>query len=399
MNEPNASSGGGRVLIVTATVGAGHNSVARAIVTHLQTVAPHIDLECVDVLTFTPWAFRAYYAGGFALAMTRFGRIYGLGFRITNRPHRPERGLMERRRLWCERIAMRRFARRLRARPPDLIVNTPFLAAPFIGRLIRDGDLDVRQFVAVTDIEVHRFWYSENVDRWFVPADHSAAPFRKWGIDPGRITVSGIPIHPKWTDPLDRERILRDWSLPRDRRIVLLSGGTEFTCGPIVKIARRIAGQCEGAYVVVLAGRNKKLLGQLSALPEVPERLVGVGFTDRIHELVEVCSLMVTKAGGVTTAECLAKGTPMVLLKPVPGHEAGNAEYLAGEGAAVITRSIKEVVAAVVALLGDEGELEGLERNARRLYRPAGRIIADAVCEAVQRPQGGSQGPRAGGRS
>ena len=153
---------------------------------------------------------------------------------------------------------------------------------------------------------------------------------RRWGVHERHITVSGIPIHPKWARPLDRRKILRDWRLPADRKIVLLAGGTEFTCGPVVRIARHIAEVCPQAYVVVLAGRSKKLLAELAASPLAPGRLVGVGFTDRVHELVEACSLMVTKPGGVTTAECLAKGTPMVLMNPVAGQEGGNAEYLAG---------------------------------------------------------------------
>jgi len=294
MSATSQTSQAGRVLIVTATVGAGHISAARAIAGALRAAAPAIEIDLVDLLSFTPWAFRAYYAGGFALAMSRFPRIYGLGYRLSNIPGGAERGWIERPRLWLERLATLRFQRYVLERPFDLIVHTHFLGSPQLGRLARRRRLDAPQIVVATDIELHRFWYSQDVDHWFVPAEHSAETLRRWRIDPARITVSGIPIHHKWTKSGDREKILADWRLPGDRKIVLLSGGTEFTCGPIVKIARTIAATCRNAHVVVLAGRNKKLLGRLCKLPEAPERLVGVGFTDRVHELVEVCSLMVT---------------------------------------------------------------------------------------------------------
>ncbi len=373
-----------RVLIVSAAVGAGHNSVGRAIIAQMQEVAPQVGVEFVDALRFAPRLFRTYYAGGFALGMTRFPRTYGLGYRLTNRPNTASRSLTERCKLRCEQIAMRKFTRYLVAHPVDVVLHVHFLAPPLVRRLRRKGRLSAPQFVVATDIELHRFWYCEDVDHWFVPAECSAAKLKKWGVQPGRITVSGIPIHPKWTQRLDPERILSEWDLPRDKQIVLLSGGTEFTCGPIIKIAKRILSTSQNAYVVVLAGRNKKLLGRLAGLGEVPRRLIGVGFTDRVHELVEVCSLMVTKAGGVTTAECLAKGTPMVLLKPVPGHEGGNALYLEREGAALISHSVSGVAEKVSEVLSDPEMLARLGENAQRLHRPAAQTIADAICHSLK---------------
>ena len=375
----------GRVLVATASVGAGHNSAARAIVAAVETAAPDVEVEYLDVLALSPWMFRAYYAGVYAFAVTKLPRGYGLGYWVTNRPHRPGRGVMERRRLWTERLAMSRLARKLRADPPDLVVHTHFLAPPLVGRMMTRGQLpDTRQMVVLTDNHAHRFWYSRNVDRWFVPGDHCIEGLIRWGIDPETITPGGIPVHPKWTRPIDRARVLADWNLPADKQIVLLSGGTEFTCAPVEKIACRIADTCDRACVVVLAGRNKKLLGRLTPLAaERPGRLISVSFTDRVNELVDVCSLMVTKAGGITTAECLAKGTPMLLLKPVPGQEARNARYFQDQGAAVIVRRAGRVAEVVRRLLADSAELQALAENAARLYRPGTETIVAAICEAL----------------
>ena len=372
-----------RVLIVSASVGAGHSQAARAIADSLRTDIPQAPVEVVDVLAFAPWAFRAYYAGGYSLAVSKFPRVYGAGYWLNDRPQRAGRGPAEHFRLWHERQHLRRFARYVSQAPPDLVLHTHFLAAPLLGRMRRLGQLQVPQMVVVTDIRVHRFWHSEQVARWFVPADESAETLRRWGIGPDRITVSGIPIHPKWTAPLHRERVLAEWSLPADRPIVLLGGGVDFTCGPIVKTARRIVADCDDVFLAVLAGRNKKLLAQLSRLPEAGQRLVGISFTDRVQELVEVCSLMVTKAGGLSTAECLAKATPMVLLPPVPGQEAGNAAHFARQGAAVVARDARDVADQVSRLLRDPDELDRMAENARRLYRPATKTIAAAIREAV----------------
>ena len=376
---------GPKILVASASVGAGHNQAARAVAEALRPAVPGAAIEVVDMLTFATWSFRAYYAGGYAAMVARFPRLYGLGYFLNDRPQGDRRGVFERMRLLNERLFLRHFARYVRRTRPDIIVNTHFLGPPLIARMIRRGQYAGRQVVVVTDVLMHRYWMSENVERWFIPAEPPAERLRKWGIAPDRITVSGMPIHPKWTETPDRRKILADWNLPADRPIVLLAGGAEFTCGPIVRIAREIVARRREAFVAVLAGRNKELLGQLAQTPEAGRDIVGIPFTDRVHELVAACTLMATKAGGLSTAECLAKGTPMVLLRPVPGQEAGNAEYFAGRGAAVLARNDNQVADIVARLLADREALARMAERSRELYRPGAQTIADAVREMLGR--------------
>jgi processive 1,2-diacylglycerol beta-glucosyltransferase len=379
------SMDGPKILIASASVGAGHNQAAKAIAETLRLTVPEASIDLIDTLTFAPWCFRAYYAQGYVTMVTRFPRLYGLGFWLNDHPRGSRRGLRERLRLLKERPFLRRFAEHVRQTKPDLVINTHFLAPPLIAHMIRRGQYAGRQIVVVTDVLMHRFWLSENVEHWFVPAEPPAERLRKWGIAPDRITVSGMPIHPKWTQTPDRRKTLAEWNLPEDRPIVLLAGGAEFTCGPVVRIAREIVARRGEAFVAVLAGRNKDLLAQIAQTPEAGRSIIGIPFTDRVHELVAVCALMATKAGGLSTAECLAKGTPMVLLRPVPGQEAGNAEYFARHGAAVIARKDNEVAGIVARLLADPDELARMAAAARELYRPGAQTIADAVRKTLGR--------------
>jgi processive 1,2-diacylglycerol beta-glucosyltransferase len=375
------------VVIVTASVGAGHNQVARAVAESLGDV-PAVDVERIDAMDFVPGWFRTYYAGGFALAMSRFPHGYGVGFRLTNRPHGRRRALHEKIRIWHELHSTRDLGRHIGRAEPDLVLHTHFLGPLVVGRMIRRGELAAEQAVVVTDIEAHRWWYGETIARWFVPSEYTAGFFRRWGIDPQTITISGVPVLRKWLAPVDRTRVLGEWRLPSDKKIIVLTGGTEFTCGPILRIARRIVRVCPDAYVLALAGRNKGLLRRLLAMPEAPGRLKPVGFTDRLNELAGVSSLMVTKAGGITTAECIAQGTPMVLLKPVPGHEAGNAAYLARQGAAVVARRHRGLAEQVRQLLRDPDALAAMSANARRLHQPGAERVTGAVCRMLGLPAG-----------
>ncbi len=349
-----------------------------------------VDITVVDSMEIVPRWFRKAYAGGFMLGMSRLPRVYGLLYVLTNRPQTSARSLGERARLRLERHATRRIQPLLLGEDFDLIVHTHYLVPPAIGWMRRHGLLDTPQFVTVTDIETHRLWYCPDVDHWFLPTAYTAQAFRRWGVAEEQMTVSGIALQAKWSAPLERSRIYADWDLPSEDPIVLLSGGTEFVCGPVVALAHGLCRACPRAVVVVLAGRNEKLLAELKARPEPTGRVRAIPFTDRGHELGEVSTLMVTKPGGVTTAECLAKGTPMVLMDPVPGHEGGNGDYLACNEAAVIARGADDVIATVVRLLDHPELLRRMSENARRLYRPGREIITEGIRRALGLGSGGA---------
>jgi processive 1,2-diacylglycerol beta-glucosyltransferase len=379
------------VMFISSSVGAGHHQAARAVIEVLRRRHPEIETEFVDALERVPRWFRLWYNGAYTLGVTQLHRLYGWFYDRLDRPTGPRRRRGERVRLATERYATRRLRRYILSRRPKLVVATHFLAPPSLGRMIGKGRADLGLWIIMTDQEAHRFWYTEHAGRYFVANEQIPASLARWGIDPGRVMVTGIPVHPKWTDPLDAGRVLEKWGLPGDRPIVLLSGGAYFTVGPVTQIARGILDRTD-AHVVVLAGNNKKLLADLAEMPESGQRLTGIGWTDKVHELAHVAALMVTKPGGLITSELITKGLPMVLTKPVPGQEAANAELLSSEGAAILTRGDAEVVDAVSGLLANPEGLEALRSNARRFYRPAAETIADEIAAAVGEAQSAAAG-------
>ncbi|MBS3734919.1 MAG: hypothetical protein KGY99_08325 [Phycisphaerae bacterium] len=368
--------------MTTAAVGAGHTSVAGALAERFKTDAPELDLTCIDVLDFVPPGFRTVYAGGFALGMSRFGRLYGVGYRLSNRPQGPRRGLCERMRLRIERRMLTAYAAFVRRHKPGLVLHTHFLPVPATAEMLRRGEAAGEQMVVVTDVEMHRFWYAGRVARWFVPQDPSAEPLRRWGIADDRITVSGIPVRRIWRAAHDPAALRTAWGVPPDVPVVVLTGGAHFTCAPVARLARDLLDACPRMHLFALAGHNAPLQRRLAAM-DAGGRMTVLGFCPRLHELAAISSLVITKPGGITTSECLASGKPMVLLPPVPGHEQGNAEFFASAGAAVIARRPRDLAPHVSRLLDDPDRLAAMSAAARRLDRPAGQAIVDAVRTAV----------------
>lgn len=95
-----------------------------------------------------------------------------------------------------------------------------------------------------------------------------------------------------------------------------------------------------------------------------------LGFTDQIDELMAVADVVLTKPGGLTTSEVLARGAVMAILNPIPGQESRNSDFLLEEGAAIKVPSISTLSWKLGRLLGYRQRLDELKRNARRLGRP-----------------------------
>ena len=389
MSPESATTSPCDVLVISARVGAGHGQAAQAVVEAIRERRPDVQVRLEDVMDHVSPIFRTYYQGGYISGMTRVPRLYGWTFDLSNGPESPRRSWSERLRLAEERFWLKGLGEKVIQWRPRVVICTHFVIGPVLVRLAAAGRLKARLSVVVTDHSPHRWWFAPGIDHWFVPDERARDRFVRWGVGPSGITVCDIPIRLKWTEPLDRAKVLADWRLPADKQVVLLSGGADFTCGPIEATARGILAACPGAHVVVLAGRNKELLARLSRLcaaGPAAGRLTPVSFTDRAHELVSVASLMVTKPGGVTTSECCAMGTPMVLLRPVPGQELCNAEYLTAHGAAVAPGGMLKVIESVRRLLENPADLAAMADRARKLHRPAARPIAAKVSEWLSSP-------------
>ena len=151
----------------------------------------------------------------------------------------------------------------------------------------------------------------------------------------------------------------------------------------------RILEAEDQVQIIAVAGRNKRQLASLQVLArKFPRRLYPIGFTQTIERVMAISDLAVTKSGGLTTAECLAVGLPMVVISPIPGQEERNADYLLEHGAALKAYDAAGLVFRVRELLGNPRRLRLMRQNARRLGRP------DAALEILQKTLGELSAPQ-----
>jgi processive 1,2-diacylglycerol beta-glucosyltransferase len=169
-----------------------------------------------------------------------------------------------------------------------------------------------------------------------------------------------------------------------DKPVVLFMGGAYMPQTEFAAVLETIDRVPSDHATVVIAGRA----GQRRALAEAYRAralntLVVLDYVDNVHELMAIASMLVSKAGGLTTTESLCRGLPVVIYRPIPGQEDANAEFLQRHGAGIRAYSEQEVGDIVLQLLDNAWQLKAMARQARQLGHPeAAETIAHHVLAA-----------------
>ena len=370
-----------RVLVLSASVGAGHLRAAQAVELALRELDPAATVKNVDVLELTNAAFRQIYGRAYLQLVNKAPHFLGYFYDLMDLP-RSSRQKSDQLRRVVEELNLGQLVRLLESEPWDIIVNTHFLSAEIIASLRQKNRLATPQLVVTTDFATHRLWVNQPCEHYFTATEEGARYLHHWGVPASDTSVTGIPIHPAFSQPKERAECAAKHGLRIDRPVVLqLAGG--FGVGPVEQIFRGLLEIETPLQLVTVTGRNAELKDRLQKV-DLPDRhaIQVLGFTDQIDELMEVADLVVTKPGGLTTSESLARGAALAIVNPIPGQESRNSDFLLENGAAIKINNVATLPYKIGTLLSDPSRLNQLKEAARHLGRP--RAAFDVAQRALE---------------
>lgn len=371
-----------RIVVAYVTAGAGHRRAAEAIAEAVRTRYPQARVECHDVLTDAPGWFRQTYASTYLFLVRHASFVWKWSYRWL------DHGwlyacIQPLRRRW-NLFIVRRWKEKLIHNPPDLIAVTHFLPADVLSDGKEKGWLSSKLVVVVTDYYPHRFWISREPDAVVASLPDSVEVLTRRGVASEKIHLVGIPVGRAFGQPFNRAQLQQRFGLDCGRLSVLItSGGT--TVGHFERVVHAVLSlesECpQRLQLLIVCGEDEatknRLLHRAQASP-MPMRVFG--FVDFMADLMAASDLVVSKAGGLTVSESLARGVPLVLYHIIPGQEQMNAEYVCRQGAAVIARRASQVGGAVRRFIQDPVHAEAMRTAARRLsHAGASETIASAV--------------------
>jgi processive 1,2-diacylglycerol beta-glucosyltransferase len=370
-----------RVLLLSATSGAGHVRAAEALGKAFAARGDCV-VEHIDALQHVSKLFQRIYDKAYISMVRQAPELMGVLYDRTDQPwHHP------RRRLALDRLNTGPMIRLLKRVQPDLCVATHFLPAEIIAWLIAKRKLRAHNAIVITDYDVHAMWLCRTVDRYYVAIEEAAEYLAHIGVPREKLRVLGIPIDPLFATPLDRTAARKHLGLDADAKVILVSAGG-YGIGPMEQLVKDLLALQRPWQIAAIAGKSektKKRLEEIAAeagqLQSGSPKLCAVGFTAEMDKYMAAADLMVGKAGGLTTSEALARALPMALIEPIPGQEDRNADHLLEAGAAIRCNNLPAAAWKIATLLEDSARLGRMREAARQLGRPgaAAAIAEDAL--------------------
>ena len=171
----------------------------------------------------------------------------------------------------------------------------------------------------------------------------------------------------------------------RDDLPVLLVAAGALGLSPALAVVKRLLHLEREFQTIVLCGKNGGLEREMRELVAGrDERFRVLGFSEEVPSLMAASSLLVSKPGGMITAEALARGLPMVILDPIGGQEERNADVLLEAGAAIKCTEVTVLNHKLARLLDNPSRLAAMSDNARRIGHPG--AAADIARIVVEEP-------------
>lgn len=348
-----------KLLVLSAPMGAGHIKAAEAL---CETYKKKIggEAEHVDFLSYLNPTFSQLAEKGYYLITKHTPVVYKLVYKNTDKPSSIK--------TIGNFLNIKKYRKLIEKHRPDIIVSTHFLPAMVVSWMYKR--FPITNGVVVTDYVSHSMWTYPNNGKFFVASKEMIPELEKMGVNKEKICVSGIPVRPNFLKSFNVSKLKSKLGLDLEKPVLLvMSGGNAI--GPFVEILESLSKVKGEFQTLVITGRNAKMRDELKKqFKSLKLKGKVLGFIKNIEEYMAVSDLLISKAGGLTIAEALTIGLPMLIIRPTPGQEDGNTEFLTKAGAAVYIKDVTEINLTVDDLLKNPKKIVKMAQNAKKLAKP-----------------------------
>lgn len=385
------------VIILTASMGAGHHRVGTELASRLK--ARGVSARLVDVSDLLPPGLGRSLTSFYKFMAHRAQPLYEVLFRLQMYPPREDSTLFP-----LSMPMERRIASLVENTRPALLLSTFHLCSQVAGRMRAAGRLGVPVVSYVLDFFVHGMWVHPGVDsNLLLHGSQTPRLLAAGGRSP--IVCGPVVREAFWSGHVDDDDHVTPWVRAEARRAlgigpghrcVLITGGS-WGVGDVAKTMQAIMAVPEFVPVVI-TGDNRRLRQELQLVAgsrSLSPKPVVLGWVEDMDRLMAAADVMVENAGGLTAMEAMAAGLPVVTHAPIAGHGRANAEEMARAGVSVFARDETDLVGWVKALSPRGSQRRRLVRQARSMFQADADAASLLALWARTGVIGGQKAPQA----
>lgn len=253
---------------------------------------------------------------------------------------------------------------------PDVIICTQAFPCVAMAEYKRAHNSAIPVIGVVTDYIAHSYWVDPDVNLYIVPTIEGKERLARLGVNKNNIEVIGIPISPRFCMPLDARKLKQKLKIDSGKPVVLVMGGSQGMIS-MDEIVKYLAKLPLDMHLIIVCGVNSRLYKKLKKIgSRLKTHMILYKYVNNIEELMSISDLVITKPGGLSVSEALAKELPMVIINPIPGQEAKNTEFLVKNKVAVKAEDARDVARQVGDLASNPQALRQMKHHISGIARP-----------------------------
>lgn len=270
----------------------------------------------------------------------------------------------------------RRLGKLLDEFQPDCVISCHAFCTEMVSALKKKERTNSLLFSIITDYAAHAAYINDFVDAYIVANNDIVHQLRdQYNVDCSIIYPLGIPIYDKFYQHIDKYEMREKLGLSPHKKTVLMMAGS-FGVNNILDIYKNLNRYPSDYQLIVVTGKNEQLFrtfrhivrgGVIKNKKEpnikvtIPTKLCY--FVDNIEDYMSAADLIITKPGGLTISEAMAKELPMAIFRSYDGQEYDNAEFLKKHNLAFIIKDDKEGMQQLNRFISNDQELDMMHNN------------------------------------
>jgi len=356
-----------RVLIFTASTGAGHNQAAKALQNNL--IQNGLDVHIVNILKSCPKLYKSLIESGYGIMANYLPKLYGGLYHFSHYKH-PNENLKK----VLAHLFKHHMLDEINTFKPDLLISTHPLYVHVLASLKQERKTSAALISVVTDLGVHRFYLHNEVDAYITGSSVTNTQLRDLGIPAERLYNIGIPVKPQFYASLSTPKHHREKSFS----ILVMAGS--MGSYKLLSVMAQLNKIKSNVVVHVVCGTNDRLREML--LKRYSNFNI-LGFCHNINCLMAEADVLISKPGGITSTEALHRQLPLVIPFYINGQESENAMILTKLGVAIKLEKHQNLRDIIEGMIYDPTILEKLRQNIKHVSSLYSIEKLNALCLAL----------------
>lgn len=362
------------ILILSGSFGGGHNSASNALKKEIEKRGDY-NVQIVDALEYISHDINKFSVEFYNLASRKYHGLTKKMYYDTNDGYMMDLG----------KYALKFLSPLLvklidETKPSHIICTHPFATImSTIAKKTAQISNDIPVSSIVTDYEIHGFWFGipDYLNHIFVGCNDMKDFLVSENImDENKIHVTGIPIKEDFTHCISEEKKLelkKQLDIKENMKVTIFfaGGALGLSNSSLAKKLNILAKELQNYHFLVISGKNDELYNiyENNIRQNNLTNTTLLRFVDNIYELMDISDFIVSKPGGLTSSEALAKGVGILIVNPLPGQEEANTRYIENAGAGIYLKddNINEIISKIK---NDDNYIKNMKENSKKLGKP-----------------------------